>query len=209
MQRDEWAEKYKPQEFSFGSESGLHENLEENGVVFTRIGKKQPEFGEVVKADPNKVWTELEVDGLSYIVSGFHVVNSVGYFITEEPFDPNETVQVTVWGEEDEAELQQDNAFHFIDALDEEISPTLKNNLLEGFRKEKFDDAHLSGKEPDSKSYPGLNEDQLEELSYSIETLVGLGALREDQAEGLNKLLRAGSFPFPPALKPASKGPSM
>jgi len=209
MQRDEWAEKYKPQEFSFGSESGLHENLEENGVVFTRIGKKQPEFGEVVKADPNTVWTELEVDGLSYIVSGFHVVNSVGYFITEEPFDPNETVQVTVWGEEDEAELQQNNAFHFIEALEDETSPTLKSNLLEGFRKEKFDDALLSGKEPDAKKYPGVSEEQLEDLSYNLETLVGLEALTEDQAARINDLLKAGSYPPSPAPTTKPKSPSM
>lgn len=209
MQRDEWAAKYKPQEFSFGSDSGFHENLEENGVAFTRIGKRQPEFGEVVKADPNKVWTELEVDGLSYIVSGYHVVNSVGYFITEVPFEPDASIEVTVWGPDDEIELQQNNLYHSINGLEGEISPTLKEKLLEGLRNDKFDDACLSAQEKPTGSYPGVSEEQLEELNYSIDTLVDLGALRGDQAKGLQDLLQKGSLPPLPAHAGKTKGPSM
>ena len=34
----------------------------------------------------NKVWTLVEEDGVMFIISGFHFVNRVGYFVTEKPW---------------------------------------------------------------------------------------------------------------------------
>lgn len=35
----------------------------------------------------NKVWTLMEEDGEMFIVTGFHFVNRLGYFVTEKPWD--------------------------------------------------------------------------------------------------------------------------
>lgn len=34
----------------------------------------------------NRVWTLMEEDGKMFIVTGFHFVNRVGYFVTERPW---------------------------------------------------------------------------------------------------------------------------
>lgn len=48
--------------------------------------------------NPNKVWTLLDDGGLT-IVEGFHTINAVGYFITEEEYDSN--VEYCIFYEED------------------------------------------------------------------------------------------------------------
>lgn len=39
-----------------------------------------------VRSQPNaNIWTYVDGDGRTYLVSGYHFVNRLGYFITEEP----------------------------------------------------------------------------------------------------------------------------
>lgn len=46
----------------------------------------------------NKVWTLIDDDGLT-IVEGFHTINAIGYFITEEAFDDN--IEYCIFYEDD------------------------------------------------------------------------------------------------------------
>ena len=57
---------------------------------------EDPEEGEVryhgdpivQNADPKHVWSLIDGDdGQSYIVNGIHLVNRVGFIVTEEPFE--------------------------------------------------------------------------------------------------------------------------
>jgi hypothetical protein len=36
--------------------------------------------------DKNKIWTVLDCDGEQYIAAGYHLVNQMGYLITNEPW---------------------------------------------------------------------------------------------------------------------------
>ena len=36
---------------------------------------------------PNHVWTLVEGDGGTYVVNGYHLVNRIGYFVTQVPYD--------------------------------------------------------------------------------------------------------------------------
>lgn len=51
------------------------------------------EYAEVVNADPNTVWTEVDGDEGTYIVAGLHFVNRIHYYITRKKWkDPYDSV---------------------------------------------------------------------------------------------------------------------
>lgn len=52
---------------------------------------------EFVKAqDPNKIWTEVDGDSGTYIIAGWHFVNRIHYYITEEPWT-DEYTEIPTW----------------------------------------------------------------------------------------------------------------
>lgn len=80
----EWMEKYKP----------THDEV-------------IPDHADVVGTAANRVWTQVEGDnGSIVIVAGFHVVNYLGYWITQNPhnFDVEVVDEDTPMDEDDEKE---------------------------------------------------------------------------------------------------------
>jgi hypothetical protein len=52
---------------------------------------------EFVKAqDPKTIWTEVDGDSGTYIVAGWHFVNRIHYYITENPWE-DEYTEVPTW----------------------------------------------------------------------------------------------------------------
>jgi hypothetical protein len=52
---------------------------------------------EFVKAqDPKTVWTEVDGDSGTYIISGYHYVNRIHYYITENPWE-DEYTEIPTW----------------------------------------------------------------------------------------------------------------
>jgi hypothetical protein len=87
---DEWEEKYKPSKNPFNDED-----------KFETYGE-QLEF--VQSQNNNCVWTLLDgADGNLYIVSGYHTVNRLNYFVTEVPYE-EEYLEVPYYIFEDEEE---------------------------------------------------------------------------------------------------------
>ena len=93
MDYDDWLKTYKPiynhidKNASFQDETG-------QGYMFETYGE-EVEF--VKSQDPDKIWMYGDGDdGGSYIWSGWGFVNRIGYFITENPFPANTTIQVQV-----------------------------------------------------------------------------------------------------------------
>lgn len=84
MNYDEWEEKYKPiQVRSLIPSAPLSEF---SGTMFDTIGFQK----EIVSLQQDdKIWTLVEEDGESYIISGWHFVNRMGYFITKNPWTEN------------------------------------------------------------------------------------------------------------------------
>lgn len=79
----EWFEKYRP----------VASEPSEFRYVWYADGDEE----EYVKDRPaNKIWTLMDSDDSDdlYIVNGFHMVNRVGHYITEEPFEDNVIIQV-------------------------------------------------------------------------------------------------------------------
>ena len=58
------------------------------------------EYDFVKTANPNNVWTEVDGDSGTYIISGWHYVNRIHYYITENPWE-DEMTEVPTWGYRD------------------------------------------------------------------------------------------------------------
>ena len=80
---DEWFDKYKPITNHITGYNEKH---------FETFGEEQ----DFVIAQPNEnVWTEVDGDEGTYIVSGFHYVNRIQYYVTENTWE--EDVEVPTW----------------------------------------------------------------------------------------------------------------
>jgi hypothetical protein len=74
---DEWHERYRPVSNHIDSAAGF------DGTLFETSGEEEEHV--MSQADSGRVWTLLESDDTQTIAAGFHRVNRLGYFITEEP----------------------------------------------------------------------------------------------------------------------------
>lgn len=86
MNFDEWMIEYRPVLNHFDPNASFDGLMFETEYEFVR---------ENVLA--NKVWTYLEGDkGEPLLVSGYHFVNRLGYFVTEVPFNPLEHIEINL-----------------------------------------------------------------------------------------------------------------
>lgn len=94
-----WVEQYRP------IQNHIVGNASFGGCMFETYGDEQV----FVKAqDPHHIWTYGDGDdGGTYVWNGYHIVNRIGYFITEVPWQENEEIQVCIIDpiEEEEYEL--------------------------------------------------------------------------------------------------------
>ena len=88
MDFDEWVDTYKP------IPNNIVEDSSFDGTMFETYGD---EVAFVKKADPAYIWMYGDGDdGGTYIWNGWHIVNRIGYFITEVPCPPDTDMQVKV-----------------------------------------------------------------------------------------------------------------
>ena len=70
---------------------------EGHGSLFETYGE---DLSFVMSQAPETIWTLLSVDDSLTIVSGYHFVNRLGYFISKKPVERGITVQVPLDTEE-------------------------------------------------------------------------------------------------------------
>jgi hypothetical protein len=96
MSCDEWESKFVPipnTYISNNDESCAH-------LLYETFGDEHSHVLDTYN-DPNtwrNVWTLIDGDDGTYIVSGYHFVNRIGYYITEKPADENTYYIVAVDG---------------------------------------------------------------------------------------------------------------
>jgi|LakMenE18May11ns_1017448.scaffolds.fasta_scaffold9051472_2 hypothetical protein len=92
LTEDEWFDTYKP------IKNHIDKNASVDGHMFETYGEEL-EF--IEKQKELYIWTYGDGDdGGTYIWNGFHVVNRIGYFLTEVPFDDKSITQVMIWNPE-------------------------------------------------------------------------------------------------------------
>jgi rubrerythrin len=72
----------------------IDENASFDGCMFETYGEELELIQKTNHFAPKRVWTIVDCDGRLYYESGYHFVNRLGYFITEE--DVPEDVEFTV-----------------------------------------------------------------------------------------------------------------
>lgn len=91
MTVEEWIEKYKPINNHL-DDNASWQDANGNGSMFETYEKELIHVQEVNAIYPNKVWTycDSEFTSGTVVVAGYRLVNRIGYFITEEPWQTGE-----------------------------------------------------------------------------------------------------------------------
>jgi hypothetical protein len=74
---------------------------------FETYGEELEFVRTINSTEPNRVWTLIEGDsGNLWIVNGYHFVNRLNYFITKNPYEKEEYVEIPyyIFDEEEEEE---------------------------------------------------------------------------------------------------------
>lgn len=91
-QYDIWEDTFNP----------LPNPFDEDHPMLETYGKALEHVLAANRACSEKVWTVVEGDnGNWYICQGYHLVNRIGYFITELPYDPANPEHVRRYGNND------------------------------------------------------------------------------------------------------------
>ena len=79
-----WVDTFKP----------ITNSIRNNGDTAFETYGEEVEF--VQKADNKYIWTEVDGDSGTYIISGYHYVNRIQYYITTNPWE-DEMTEVPSW----------------------------------------------------------------------------------------------------------------
>jgi hypothetical protein len=90
MNVDKWEDKYRP----ISNTGGTYESWD--GNLFETYGDDEETVITVARQTPRRVWTLVETHHGLVVTNGFHYVNRVGYFITEEEWENGATIDVPV-----------------------------------------------------------------------------------------------------------------
>jgi hypothetical protein len=101
MSFEDWVKEYKPI-YNHIDPNASFQDESDNGLMFETYGD-EVEF--VKSQDPAKIWMYGDGDdGGSYIWNGWHIVNRIGYFVTEVPCPPDTTIQIQIGESPEECE---------------------------------------------------------------------------------------------------------
>lgn len=87
MSFNKWLTKYQP------VQNHIDSNASFGGAMFETYGK---ELDFVIATESNQIWTYVDGDRGTYLVSGYHLVNRIGYLIASKPFGDHEEIQVKI-----------------------------------------------------------------------------------------------------------------
>lgn len=90
MTYDKWEEIYKP------IKNTVSKYPDDSLIHFETYGE-EVEFVKAQHAiNPKTIWTEVDGDSGTYIVAGWHFVNRINYYITENAWD-DEFTEIPTW----------------------------------------------------------------------------------------------------------------
>ena len=96
---DEWYTKYKPVANHIDPDASWSDG--DNGLMFETYGEEVQYV--LSQVDNNTVWTYMDSDnGGTCVVAGYYLVNRIGYFVTEVPWEDEDIYFTVLEGEEPE-----------------------------------------------------------------------------------------------------------
>lgn len=99
MTYEQWIDKFKPIQNHITPDSSF------GGEMFETYGDDLEYVLQVArKTNGLLVWTYIDGDGGTYIVEGYRLVNRIGYFVTQVPYDDSDAYEIQVSEDEDSDE---------------------------------------------------------------------------------------------------------
>lgn len=89
----EWEKAFKPIQNHISDDRGW------DGLLFETFGD---DIQFVIAQPQNKVWTWVDSDDGTYLINGYHLVNRIGYLVTENPWSADHVVPVDKYSEGEE-----------------------------------------------------------------------------------------------------------
>lgn len=89
----EWEKAFKPIQNHISDDRGW------DGLLFETFGD---DIQFVLAQPQNKVWTWVDSDDGTYLINGYHLVNRIGYLVTENPWSADHVVPVDEYSEGEE-----------------------------------------------------------------------------------------------------------
>ena len=92
-----WCDEYKPEVNHLDDNASMGVSFDDGqgGVMFETYGPELYYVLSVAKTKPLHVWTYMDGKHYPIVCEGYHLVNRIGYFITEKPADPNIQYEIT------------------------------------------------------------------------------------------------------------------
>lgn len=110
---DEFYAKFTP------CKNKLDNNASFDGCMLETYGEELELVRKTNNSTPRRVWTIIDADGKMYFESGYHIVNRMGYLITEE--EAEEGIEYTVELEDlTDGEYQCGSCEQYFDEPDED-----------------------------------------------------------------------------------------
>lgn len=92
MEYEQWVEQYKPMINYIDPDSSFDQTMFETyGDEVEHVCDRS-----ITPDTEHTVWTYIDGDGGTYIINGYHLVNRIGYFITEKPAEADATYEIVV-----------------------------------------------------------------------------------------------------------------
>jgi phosphate-selective porin len=101
MTFEEWQEEFVPVINLVGENPSFQDENGE-GIMYETFGIELGYVLGVNSVASQKVWTYVDGDNGTYVVDGYHLVNRLGYFITQNPRQDDQFYEVIVSQDEPE-----------------------------------------------------------------------------------------------------------
>ena len=92
MTMNEWEETFKPVNNHLDTTNASFQDEDGVGIMFETYGE---ELDYIDNCNEHHVWTYVDSDLGTEIISGKYLVNRIGYFVTEKAWDTDVTVVVS------------------------------------------------------------------------------------------------------------------
>lgn len=96
MTYDEWVDRYQPVTNHIEPNAPFDDG--NGGMMYETYGAElQHIISLVAKGHGDRVWTWVSSDGSEAIISGYHMVNRMGYFVATVPHPTDTVSEVTIF----------------------------------------------------------------------------------------------------------------
>lgn len=87
MEFAKWSDEFKPLTNHLDPDASVDDG--NGGIMFETYGAELDYVLSMAETKPLHVWTYMDAKDYPIVCEGYHLVNRIGYFITEKPAEPD------------------------------------------------------------------------------------------------------------------------